>query len=171
MNPWDEEALREINSLESARLAIRGALATIRDLQELNAQAKVQAQDETARRKSAEARSSEISAQLDEFKKQGEEWEKEKLERARIEEQWKESARLSARAEEKARIESERAEWEGELSRLGAEMQRMAEAARQGEVQFSELKKELEAKDVQLMAAERYKLELSNRFHRDSELV
>ena len=32
MEQWDEQALREINNLDAARLAIRGALATILSL-------------------------------------------------------------------------------------------------------------------------------------------
>ncbi len=51
MEEWDDRALREINSLDAARLAIRGALATIRDLQDQNGVLKGQVQDDGAKRK------------------------------------------------------------------------------------------------------------------------
>ena len=75
MTDWDEEALKELNNLDSARLAIRGALATIRDLQDQLVKQKAQVQDEAARRKMAEARMGELNAQLERWQEQAKEWE------------------------------------------------------------------------------------------------
>src|SRR5438477_510098 len=64
MNPWDEEAYREINDLEAARLAIRGALATIRDLQDLNARLKGTLQEAAAKEKLSLREIAELTQQL-----------------------------------------------------------------------------------------------------------
>ena len=86
MTDWDEEALREINNLDAARLAIRGALATIRDLQDQNAKLKRDSesalQDESSRRKALEARVKELASQLDAWSEQGKAWEAEQKRRA-----------------------------------------------------------------------------------------
>src|SRR3989339_1919562 len=126
MNQWDEEALREINSLDAARLAIRGALATIRDLQDVNAQAKADVQDEAAKRKLVETKVAELAEQINGWHKQAGEWEKERAERAAGEARWRDAVRLEVRAEERARIEESRSLMEVELARLHAELQQMA---------------------------------------------
>ncbi|HXT01469.1 MAG TPA: hypothetical protein VN915_12385, partial [Elusimicrobiota bacterium] len=89
MEQWDEQALREINNLDAARLAIRGALATIRDLQDANSALKGQAQDEAAKRKHLEARLGQLDQRIADWQAQAEGWAKERAERERLMEQWK----------------------------------------------------------------------------------
>src|SRR5947207_164674 len=107
-DPWDEEALKEINNLDAARLAIRGALATIRDLQDQNARLKASndavVQDEAARRKALEARVKDLSSQVDRWQEQAKAWEADQKKRVEGEERWKSAVRVQLRAEERARI-------------------------------------------------------------------
>ncbi|KAJ8136676.1 hypothetical protein OY671_010112, partial [Metschnikowia pulcherrima] len=86
---WDDRALREINSSDAARLAIRGALATIRDLQDQNASLKGQVQDDGAKRKALEARVGEMDARLAEWQEQAQKWESESKQREASQERWK----------------------------------------------------------------------------------
>jgi hypothetical protein len=171
MSDWDEEALREIGNLDSARLAIRGALATIRDLQDLNSQVKAEVQEEAAKRKLAEAKSAELAGQIEQWRKQAEGWEQESRQRAADEESWRNAARLQVRAEERVRIEEGRARVEAELSALRAELMQMAQASQEKERKWEALRKQIEARDAELMAAQREKLELRNRFHQDHEMI
>src|SRR5665213_2581169 len=99
MEQWDEEALREINNLDAARLAIRGALATIRDLQDSNAGLKGQVQDEAAKRKHLEAELAKVDAKIADWQAQAQTWEKERAERERMMAAWKAEARMEVRAE------------------------------------------------------------------------
>ncbi|MCX5794755.1 MAG: hypothetical protein NTY77_04600 [Elusimicrobia bacterium] len=175
MNQWDEEALREINSLEAARLAIRGALATIRDLQDVNAGAKAEVQDEAAKRKATEAKVAELSEQVDRWHKQAESWDKERQERTQSEARWREAVRLEVRAEERARIEESRALMETELARLHAELQQMARAYREKcEAQakaLERLRKSLDAREVELLAARRAKEEIARTAQHDWQML
>ncbi len=82
MNKWDEEAFREVNDLDAARLALRGALATIRDLQDLSSRLKSENQDEAAKLKHADARVAELAAQIENWRGEAELWERERRERA-----------------------------------------------------------------------------------------
>src|SRR5688572_12934032 len=131
MNDWDEQALREINSLEAARLAIRGALATIRDLQDRNAQLKATGeaaiQEESGRRRALETRLKDLAAQTERWQEQARRWEAEFRRREKEDETWKLSVRSQVRAEEKADIERGRLALEGDLARVQAELHRMAE--------------------------------------------
>ena len=81
MNPWDEEAYREINDLDAARLAIRGALATIRDLQDLNATIKGNLQESASKEKLNLQQISQLTKQLENWQEQGKIWEAERQER------------------------------------------------------------------------------------------
>src|ERR1700685_621494 len=83
MEQWDEQALREINNLDAARLAIRGALSTIRDLQDANAGLKGQAQDEAAKRKHLETQLAKMDEKIADWREQAEVWERERAERER----------------------------------------------------------------------------------------
>lgn len=164
MKGGDEESLREFGSLEAARLALRGALATIRDLQDLNARLKAQAQEELSRGKQSQARIEELTAQI-------RSWEEERRARAADEEKWKREARLQVREEEKARLEESRRGMEEDLAGLQGEIETMAAAQRRKEDGFIELKKELEAREAELLKARREKLEAENRRQRDLELL
>ena len=171
MNDWDEEALREIGSLDAARLAIRGALATIRDLQDINSQAKAEIQDEASKRKHVEAKAAELAAQLEQWKKEAEQWAQERAERAKNEGQWRDSARAQVRAEERARIEEARVRVDEELCRLRAELESMVSLQKEKDQKWSLLKKQVEARDAELLAAQREKLDLSNRFAHDADML
>ena len=100
---WDDRALREINSLDAARLAIRGALATIRDLQDQNVVLKGQVQDDGAKRLALESRLVEMDSRLAQWQEQAEKWEKESSQREQSLERWKTEARMEVRGEERAR--------------------------------------------------------------------
>src|SRR3954469_24126899 len=105
MEEWDDRALREINSLDAARLAIRGALATIRDLQDQNGALKGQVQDDGAKRKALESRLAEMDARLAQWQEQAQKWEKEAAEREQLMQRWKVEARMEVRAEERSRVD------------------------------------------------------------------
>jgi hypothetical protein len=175
MNQWDEEALSEINSLEAARLAIRGALSTIRNLQDINIQAKAEVQNEAAKRQSAEAQVAELNGQLDRWRAQAEAWEKEGQQRAQGEQRWREAARLEARAEERTLIEENRARMETELARLHAELQQISQSFRARTQEqarsLGQIKKALESQEVELLAARREKDEVARRAQHDAQIL
>ena len=171
MSDWDEEALREINSLDSARLAIRGALATIRNLQEQNARAKIEAQDQATARRLLESRIADLSVQAERWQDQAKIWEEQDRVRQAQEESWRNSVKLEIRAEEKTRIGQAQAALEEELSRLRGEMLRLAGLQKEKEAQWADLKKNLERYQVELARAEREKIEIARRYHEDSKTV
>lgn len=175
MNQWDEEALREINNLDAARLAIRGALATIRDLQDQNLKLKEDSeaalQDETSRRKTLESKVKEQASQLEAWSEQGKAWEEEQKKRASDESRWKSAIRVQVRAEERARLESAQRGLEEDLARLQSELERMAGAQQDKEQKWIELRKKLEQRENDLLASEREKIEIANNARHGAELV
>ncbi|MFA6003608.1 MAG: hypothetical protein WC881_06020 [Elusimicrobiota bacterium] len=174
MQQWDDDALGEINSIEAARLALRGALDTIRDLQALNSKAKAEVQDESARRKLNEDLAAAAAAKAEQLQKQVETWEKERQTRSQDEERWRNAARLEVRAEERARMEETRLQTEAELARLHAELQQMAALNRErGDSQtgaLAQLKKLLESREAEVLAARREKEEMAKRVEHDMQL-
>lgn len=171
MEQWDEQALREINNLDAARLAIRGALATIRDLQDANAGLKGQAQDELAKRKHLESRLAQLDERLSEWQKQAESWEAERLERERSMERWKADARAEVRAEERARIEDDRRGTEEVLARLRSDLASMAAAQKGKQEAWSQLRLDLEKRDAEIAALRRDKNEALERARHDLDMV
>ncbi|MBI3554412.1 MAG: hypothetical protein HY077_18095 [Elusimicrobia bacterium] len=171
MPDWDEEALKEINSLDAARLAIRGALSTIRGLQEQSANLKAEVQDEASRRKLVESRMADLNAQLERWREQGKAWEESEKRRACDEERQKVALRISVRAEERAQIQENQRQLEDHLSRLQAELQLIAAGQREKEAGWEQIKKKLEAREIELVQAEREKAELSSRYRRDVDMI
>ncbi|MHB2026488.1 MAG: coiled-coil domain-containing protein [Elusimicrobiota bacterium] len=171
MSDWDEDALREINSLDSARLAIRGALSTIQNLQEQNAKFKAEIQEQAASRKMLESRILELDAQARRWQEQSQLWEEQDKERLAREETWRNAVRLEIRSEERVRIGQAQSALEEELSRLRAEVGRMAQAQKEKDSKWAELKKSLESYQAELVRAEREKIELSQRYHQESETL
>ena len=153
MSDWDEEALREINSLDSARLAIRGALATIRNLQEQNARAKAEAQSQDAARRLLESHLSDLTAQVQRWQDQAKVWEEQDRARQAQEESWRNSVKLEIRAEEKTRLQQAQAALEEETARLRGEILRLAGQQKDKEAQWEELKKSLERYQAELLRA------------------
>lgn len=168
---WDEEAFREINDLDAARLAIRGALATIRDLQDINSQVKGEMQEEASRRKAAEAKTLELVKRVEKWEEQAAAWEKERKNWTDNEAKWKTSVASQVRAEESARIEEGRRALEEELSRMRAGLQQMAASQREKEDQWGLIKKQLDLRNAELLALQKEKVEMAGRFHKDTELV
>ncbi|MEQ1920258.1 MAG: hypothetical protein ABL955_13780, partial [Elusimicrobiota bacterium] len=140
---WDDRALREINSLDAARLAIRGALATIRDLQDQNALLKGNLQDEGAKRKTLETRLADMDARLAEWQEQAKKWELEAAQREQLMQRWKTEARMEVRAEERARVNADQARTEETLARLRSDLVAMAHAQKGKEEAWSELRRML----------------------------
>ena len=171
MNPWDEQAFKEINDLDAARLALRGALATIRDLQDLNLRVKGQVQDEQSKVKQVEAAVLELKSQNDRLKEEAAALEAERRERLTGEERWKNAERLKVREEEKARLEAARVSLEEELVRVRASLQRLAETYRTKESDWEQIRRRLEGREGELVSSQREKIELADRFHRDAELL
>lgn len=171
MEQWDEKALREINNLDAARLAIRGALATIRDLQDANQGLKGQAQDEVAKRKHLESRMAQLDARVLEWQKQADGWEAERQERDRSMERWKAAAREEVRAEERARIEEDRRSTEDILARLRSDMAAMAEVQKDKEEAWSQLRLDLEKRDAEIAALKRDKQDSLERARHDLDMV
>src|SRR3989338_5402479 len=168
---WEEEALRKINNLEAARLAIRGALATIRNLQDQNAGLKAQIQDQAGRHKTAENKISELTAQVDSWRQQAKKWEDEQKRRAAEEAQFRNNLRMQVRSEESVRIEQSRRQTEEDLARLQAELAQMTAAKKDRDEKWARLKKNLEQREADLLVAEREKVELANRYRHDGELL
>ncbi|MEK7382054.1 MAG: hypothetical protein AAB262_02080 [Elusimicrobiota bacterium] len=171
MEQWDEQALREINNLDAARLAIRGALATIRDLQDANAGLKGQAQDELAKRKHLESRLAQLDERLAHWQKQAEAWEAERQERERSQERWKASARSEVRAEERARIEEDRRGTEEVLARLRTDLSAMAAGQKDKEEAWSQLRLDLERRDAEIASLRRDKEDSLQRASHDLDMV
>lgn len=171
MEQWDEQALREINNLDAARLAIRGALATIRDLQDANSGLKGQAQDELAKRKHLESRMAQLDARLGEWQKQAEAWEAERQERERSMERWKAEARAEVRDEERARIEEDRRSTEEVLARLRADLAAMAAVQKDKEEAWSQLRLDLERRDGEIASLRRDKQEALERARHELDMV
>ncbi len=171
MPDWDEEALKELNNLDSARLAIRGALATIRDLQDQLIKQKSQVQDEASRRKMAETRMAELNSALERWQEQAKEWETAEKRAAADEERYKASLRIQVRTEERAQIQESQRHLEEDLARLQAELQRMAQVQREKEEGWSEVKRRLEKGELDLVQAEREKGEIALRYRQDMDTV
>lgn len=171
MTDWDDEALKEINSLDSARLAIRGALATIRDLQDQTGKLKAEVRDESARRKASESQIGDLKAVIERWQEQAKEWETAEKRRAQEEERYRASVRLQVRSEERLQIQESQRRLEEDLSKLQAELQRMAQDHLQKEARWGEVKKRLEQREGELVQAEREKAEMANRYRADMEVV
>ncbi|MEK7388123.1 MAG: hypothetical protein AAB036_00340 [Elusimicrobiota bacterium] len=171
MEQWDERALREINSLDAARLAIRGALATIRDLQDQNGLLKGQVQDESGKRKMLETRLSELEAHLAQWQEQAAAWEAERLQREQTMERWKTEARLEAREEERARVEADRRQTEETLARLRADLVSMSKGQKGREDAWAQLRDQLDARDADLAALRREKQDILAKVKLDAEMM
>ena len=171
MEQWDEQALREINNLDAARLAIRGALATIRDLQDGNAGLKGQIQDEAAKRKNLESKLARVDEKLADWHAQAEGWAKERAERDRLMEQWKAEARIEVRAEEKARLEDDRRRTEETIAHLRADIGGMAKGQKEREEGWAQLRAELERREMEIAALRREKEEAVDRARHEIGMV
>ena len=169
MEEWDDRALREINSLDAARLAIRGALATIRDLQDQNAALKGQSQDEISKRKTLEARLSEMDSRLAQWQEQATKWELEAQQREAIMERWKTEARMEVRTEERARVEADRLRTEETLARLRADLVAMGKAHKGKEESWIELRRSLDGRDAEIARLRAEKLDIVAKVKRDAE--
>jgi hypothetical protein len=171
MEQWDEQALREINNLDAARLAIRGALATIRDLQDGNAALKGQVQDEAAKRKHLESQLEKVGAKVADWQAQAEGWAKERAERERMMEQWKGEARLEVRTEERARLEDDRRRTEETIAHLRSDIAGMATGQKEREEGWAQLRGELERREMEIAALRREKEEALDRARHELDLV
>lgn len=171
MEQWDEQALREINNLDAARLAIRGALATIRDLQDANAGLKGQVQDEGAKRKHLETRLAALDERLADWQAQADAWAKERAERDRQMEAWKSEARLEVRAEERARLEDDRRRTEEVIAALRADLGAMAKGQSEKEAAWAQLRADLEKRDMEVAALRREKEEALDRARHELDMV
>jgi hypothetical protein len=171
MEQWDEQALREINNLDAARLAIRGALATIRDLQDANGGLKGQVQDEQAKRRHLESRLSALDERILEWQTQSEAWAKERSDRDRQMEAWKSEARLEVRAEERARLEDDRRRTEELIAGLRADLTVMSRGHAEKEVAWNELRADLEKRDMEIAALRREKEEALDRARHELDMV
>ena len=169
MDEWDDRALREINSLDAARLAIRGALATIRDLQDQNAVLKGQVQDDGSKRKVLEGRLAEMDARLAQWQEQAAKWEKEAAEREKSLERWKTETRLEVRGEERARVDADRLRTEETLARLRADLVAMGKAHQGKEEAWVELRRALDARDAEIASLKSEKLDIVAKVKRDAE--
>ena len=163
MEQPNEDSLLQIKDLDGARLALRGALAAIRDLQAINMRLKRENQDEATRRLSAETLSGELSARLEELRGQAAGW-KEELRRLQSREnEWRQAARLEARAEEKGNMAEARRVRDEKLDRLRAELARMASFEREREEVRLRIQKKLESCEARLLACERERLQCDER--------
>ena len=171
MEQWDEQAFREINDIDAARLAIRGALATIRDLQDANALLKGQIQDETAKRRHLETRLGEVDERLLAWQKQSDEWAQERSDRDRRMEAWKSEARQEVRAEEKARLEDDRRRTEELIAGLRGDLTAMSRGQAEKEIAWNDLRAELEKRDVEIAALRREKEDALDRARHELDLV
>jgi hypothetical protein len=169
MEEWDDRALREINSLDAARLAIRGALATIRDLQDQNGLLKGQVQDDGAKRKALENRLTEMDSRLAQWQEQAAKWEKETAQREQMMERWKTEARMEVRAEERARVDADRLRTEETLARLRADLVAMSKAHKGKEDAWVELRRMLDARDADIMSLKREKQDILAKVKLDAQ--
>ncbi len=171
MEQWDEQALREINNLDAARLAIRGALATIRDLQDANAGLKGQVQDEGAKRKHLEAQLAKLDERIAGWQAQAEGWERERAERERMMAAWKSEARVEVRAEERQRLEDDRRRTEETIARLRSDIAGMAQGQKEREEGWAQLRGELEKREMEIAALRREKEEALDRARHELDMV
>ena len=171
MEQWDEQALREINNLDAARLAIRGALATIRDLQDGNAALKGQVQDEAAKRKHLESQLAKVDAKIADWQAQAEGWAKERAERERLMEQWKQEARLEVRTEERARLEDDRRRTEETIAHLRSDIAGMATGQKEREEGWNQLRSELQRREMEIAALRREKEEAIDHARHELDMV
>ncbi|MFI5350957.1 MAG: hypothetical protein ACHQ2Z_15525, partial [Elusimicrobiota bacterium] len=171
MEQWDEQALREINNLDAARLAIRGALATIRDLQDGNAALKGQVQDEAAKRKHLESQLAKVDLKVADWQAQAESWAKERAERERLMEQWKNEARLEVRAEERARLEDDRRRTEETIAHLRSDIAGMATGQKEREEGWAQLRSELQRREMEIAALRREKEEAIDHARHELDMV
>jgi hypothetical protein len=171
MDQWDEKALREINDLDAARLAIRGALSTIRDLQDANVSLKGSFQDEQAKRKHLEAQVVELNERLAQWQERADAWDKDRAERDRSLEEAKKQARLDVRGEERARLDDDRRRTEEIIAGLRADISSMARGSQAKESAWGELRAQLEKRDADISALRREKEEAHARALHELDLV
>ena len=171
MEQWDESALREINSLDAARLAIRGALATIRDLQDQNTNLKAQVQDEGAKRRLLETRLADMDARLAQWQEQAAKWESERVHREQAMEHWKAEARVEVREEERTRVEADRRQTEETLARLRMDLGGMLKVQKNKEEAWVELRGQLDVRDAEIMGLRREKQDILSKVKLDAEMM
>ncbi|MEK7745405.1 MAG: hypothetical protein AAB576_01945, partial [Elusimicrobiota bacterium] len=149
-----------MTDLEAARLAIRGALATIRDLQDANVRLKGNLQEAGSRERMASSENAELKKQLAQWEDVGRKWEEEKELRIQNEGKIKDRIRLEVREEERRRIDADRLRAEEELSRLAAEVEQWKSLHRSREGESGQLKDLLRRREAELVAAQREKADI-----------
>ena len=112
MDPLDEDSLRSVNDMDAARLALRGALATIRDLQDANVRLKGNLQEAVSKEKLAATQNVELRRSLEHWQEEGKKWADDRAEEAARQRRFEDSTRLKVREEERKVVGEERARME-----------------------------------------------------------
>jgi hypothetical protein len=155
------EDFKEIRDVEAAQLALRGAVATIRDLQEKIASLKGGLQEAAGREKAAKEAAAALrkelaSAQAEALKREGEA-------RTRL--------RLEVREEMRAQAEREHSRQEGEIARLASQLEEWRKVHRRREEEWEGVRKLLDRRESELVALQREKLDILGRVRSDSDMV
>ena len=167
----DEESLRALNDIDAARLALRGALATIRDLQDANVRLKGNLQESAAKERLSATQNADLRKQLDEFREKMSQWERERAEEAARQMRFEDACRLKIRAEERANAEQERRGMAENLLRLTQTVEQVRESKDAQERRLAELKRLLDQRDAEVLSSQREKVEIVTRVHQDQEAV
>ena len=171
MDPQDEDSLRGVNDIDAARLALRGALATIRDLQDANVRLKGNLQEAVSKEKLAATQNVELRRQVGQWQEEAKKWADERAEEAARQRRYEDSTRLKVREEERKGVAEERARMEDNLVRLTEAVEQLRRSNGEKEAKFVELKRLLDTRDAELIGSQREKVELMNRFHMDQESI
>src|SRR5690242_5260425 len=115
MMPWEDPAYsdREITDLDTARLALRGAVASLRSLQDINISLKAELQDMMAREKAWKQRIIEMETHLGELQAK---WNSTQ----HTQDEYRKEYALQIRSE--VALE-EQAKWQGQLEEIQATLQ------------------------------------------------
>ncbi len=153
-NPGQE---REVTDIETARLALRGALQSVHSLQDLNARLKGEIQDYLHREKALNERMIRLQQELNDSY-------------SRLDQHTSIDRDREAAAREALRQEiilEQNAKWQTEIDALRQSVQNWNEVRRQKETELRMIKEALLQKEAEVFALQKEKISSEEKAHRD----
>ena len=159
MSAWDEqpEYQSEVADLETARLALRGAIQSVRSLQDLNGKLKGEVQDFLHREKALNERLIRLQTELNDSY-------------ARLDAETAHDREREAATRETLRQEivaEQNHKWQSEIDALRQSVQNWTEVRRQKETELKMLKETLLSKEQEVFTLQKEKIAAEEKAHRD----
>jgi len=159
MSVWDDQPApeqdKEITDLETARLALRGALQSSRNLQDLNGRLKGELQDYLHREKALNERLIRLQTDLNEAY-------------ARLDQEIAKVRDMDQHTREQLRQEivaEQNHKWQGEIDALRQSVQNWTEVRRQKEIELRILKETVLAKEQEVFTLQKEKISSEEKSH------